>query len=191
MKLDQVVPRKRSAKKSDQVQKATYSQEGLEAGSSAVPPKKISEPERNSARQDDLWSLSTEIANQFAERTMENYNRAFNIALSPPSSQQREPPSQMLPMAPPPSLMTNGVQAITREVLNQLTQQVHHNFEAMNAVARSRSPQDYVGLQIALVKGNYESMMQSAIRIGVIAFQMAVENAGRINRSRSGTLVRP
>jgi hypothetical protein len=76
--------------------------------------------------------------------------------------------------------MRNGVLAVTRELLNQFTQQADHNFQAMNALTRSRSPQELFKVQSELAKGTFDSILQSASRISIIAIQM-ITQAGRLN----------
>lgn len=171
VKLNQAVPRKRSEKKS-QFQKAAYSQKEMNPGSSDTQPNG-SRPGHTTG--EDLWSLSAGMANQFAGNTLENYARAFSIFLPAAREQQVGLPSQILPMAQSPSFMRNGAQAITRELLNHFIGQMDRNFEAVNALTRSRSPHDFFEIQTDLAKGNLDSMLEAASRILIVAMQMTTQ----------------
>lgn len=171
MKLDQGMPTKRS-EKPNQPRKA-FRQKALSESVSSV--RSIETSSRPEGQTQDLWSMSTEMANQLAEKSLENFARTFGL-LPPPAP-------RIVPAAHPPSLMRNGVLAVTRELLNQFTQQADHNFQAMNALTRSRSAHELFKVQTELAKGTFDSILQAAGRISVIAIKMTAE-AGRIGQSK-------
>jgi Phasin protein len=166
-------PRKRSKRKAELPHKAGAGQEALQPGVFQATVEKASEATGNTL-QEDVWSLGTKMANQFAEGAMEPYTRAFSIFMLPLGKQQAE----VLSRLPGRALSPNGVQAITRELINHLAQQVHLNFQAVNALTTSRSPLDLLRAQSDLAKGTFESIVQTASRISLIATRMATE-AGR------------
>lgn len=167
-------PRKRSQRKTGLPHKAGAGQEALQPGVFQATMEKASEPTGNTL-QEDVWSLGSKMANQFAEGAMEQYTQAFRISMPSLGKQQAELLSR-LPIGRTPS--PNGVQAITRELVNHLAQQVHLNFQAMNALAASRSPLDLLRAQSDLAKGTFESIVQAASRMSLIATRMGTE-AGR------------
>ena len=177
MSFNQTVPKKRSKKKADQLRKGAYSQEALESSTSGKPPDNRSgaegDPEQVVTTREDLWSLSTAMASQFAGRTLENYARAFSVPL--PLQTGQPVGRQAMPRGQLPSLTRNGVQAIGRELMSHFIEQGHRQFQAANALARSRSPQDFLKVQIDLAKGNFDSFLEAAGRIFVIGVQMGTE----------------
>ena len=158
----QAAGRKRSEPKADLLRKAVYSQEALEPGNLKVPLEKASEPTGNAARE-DVWNLSTKMAKQFAEGAQDNA-RTFGIFMPPLAT---------------PSLMRNGMQAITRELLEFWAEQIHLNLQSVSALPTSRTPQDLLIVQSHLAKATLESMFQVTSRISSITIQIASE-AGRL-----------
>ena len=165
MSFHQAVGRKRSEPRADRPQKEVYSPEALETGKLKVPIEK--EPTANIAR-DDVFSLSTKTTKQFAEGAMEQYSRALGI---------------FMPLAAP-SLTRNAMQAIIRELLDYVAQQVRLNLQSMNALPTSFSPQNMLIVQSNLVKASSENIFEAASRISSVATHMAME-AGRL-RMRGG-----
>ena len=100
---------------------------------------------------------------------MDQYTRAFSIFMPPLAT---------------PSLARNGMQAIMRELLNYVAQQVRLNLQSINALPTSRSPQDLLIVQSNLAKATSENIFEAASRISSIATHMATE-AGRL-RMRGG-----
>jgi len=169
--FNRAVSRKRSVKNSDRLQKAAYIQEAPEADSV---------PQTPSAPK-DLSGWGTEMANQVAAEALVNYTRALSFPLQSAVGQVGFP-SQM-PMAQFPSLMRNAAQAITRELINRVTQQRDRNFQAMNALTRIRSPQDFFRAQSDLAQDTLDSLLEATGRIYSIAIQMTIE-ASQINQFR-------
>ena len=163
MSFHQVAGRKRSEPKADQLQKAVYSQEALEP-ENIKDPVKASDPTGNTARE-DVFSLSPKTTKQFVEGTMEQYARAF---------------SMFMPLAAP-SLTRNAMQAIVRELLDYVAQQVRLNLQSMNALPTSHSPQNMLIAQNNFAKASSENIFEAASRISSIATHMAME-AGRLRR---------
>lgn len=170
MKLNQAMPTKRSEKPS-QPRKANRQEAPSESVTS------VSETSSHQTARQDLWSLSTGMANEFAEKSLENFARTFGF-LPPPSS-------RIVPAAQPPSRIQNGVIAVTRELINQFTQQADHNFQAMNALTRSRSSHELFKVQTEFAKGTFDSILQAAGRTSIIAIKMITE-AGRIGQFNRG-----
>jgi Phasin protein len=172
MNFNRAAPRKRGPRKIDNVRHVAYNAEALDQGIAAAASDKASERAQET-RRDDLWTVSTRMANQLAQNTMDNYARAFSVSM-PPLASQLAAPSGMS-VATTSSLIRNGVQAIVREFLKQFAQQAHYNMQAVNALARTRSPRDAFLVQGDLAKDNIDSLMQGTIRISAISLQMAIE----------------
>ena len=171
MSLNQAVHRKRSQKRSHH----PYRPHALEPGSSTS--SEAWEPQRHNTGE-DLAGL----ANQFA-KTLETYARGFRTFLPPSGAQQDSaPPRTLLPL----SVMGNGLQVINRELLNHFMEQVHRMFQAMTALTRSRSPQDFFRVQSDLAKRNLDSVLEAASRILVVVVQMTTEaiRLNQLGRSR-------
>jgi hypothetical protein len=173
--FNQAVPRKRSKKKPDQLEKPAYNKEVPDPGWAATLPENAF-PRDGQTTQEDLWSLNTGMANQFAGKTFENYVRALNTLLpGAAGGHQAGLPSHIAPAAQPASIVRNGIQAISRELLNHFIEQAHCNFQAANALARSRSPDDFVKVQSEFAKDNLNSILDAASRILIVATQMTIE----------------
>ena len=74
--------------------------------------------------------------------------------------------------------------AITRELLGYVAQQMRLNLQSINALPRSRSPQELLIVQGNFVKATSENILEAASSIFRIASQMAAE-VGR-ERPRMG-----
>jgi hypothetical protein len=137
---------------------ARYGQETLQPGVFQATTEKSLEPTGNTP-QENLWTLSTKMGSQLAEGAIKQYGVVFGISM-PPLAKQAELLSR-LPIARTPS--PNGVQAITRELVNHLAQQMHLNFQAMNALTASRSPLDLLRAQTDLAKGTSKDRQREPI----------------------------
>ncbi len=158
MRLHQAAPRKRSEPKADRLQQAVYSQEALEP---EVPIER--EQPTGIAAGEDVWNLSTKMAAQFADGA-QDHARTFGIFMPPLAT---------------PSLMRNGMQAITWELLNFWAAQMHLNLQSVSAFPTSRTPQNLLIVQSNLARETMKSMFEVTSRISSITIQMASE-AGRL-----------
>lgn len=185
MNLNQTVQRKRSEKKFHR--SSAFSQE-LDRGSAARP-EEASRPQANNTRQ-DLWNLSTGMANQFAGTTLENYARTISALLPAAGRQEAWPslPMEITPITKSSALMRGALQAANRELLEHFIEQVHRNLEAMSALARTRSPQDLFSIQSNFAKAQLNSLLEATSRLLIIAIEMTTE-AVRINQLRRSQAV--
>jgi len=131
--------------------------------------------------QDDVWNSNTDIVSQIAERTMENYARALGVFSAEPDQQATEPSVGNAGFRQPSSIVAVGMKAISRELLEQTAEQMSKSLQAMNALVRSRSPQELFALQSDLLKGNLERFVQSSRRISEISMQTALETTRRMS----------
>ena len=174
MSFHQAARRKRSAPqrdqpepKGDRLQKAAYNAEVLEPDN-LKEPTKASELPGNDPRE-DVSSLSMKMTKQFAEGTAKESTRAISIFIPPLAN---------------PLLTRNATVAITRELFGYVAQQVRLNLQSMNALPRSRSPQELLIVQGNFAKATSENIFEAASSIFRIASQMAAE-VGR-DRPRMG-----
>jgi hypothetical protein len=115
----QSTPRRRSEKKSNRRRHAAYTRRALEPGLAGPP------------------SESVSASSETIGRALPNYARILATSKPPVQGQQVAPPYWMA-MAQPPSVIRNGMLTLTRELIHQLAQQVHHNLQAMNALMGRR-----------------------------------------------------
>ena len=173
MSFHQAARRKRSEPqrdqppKGDRLQKAAYSAEVLKPDN-LKEPTKASELPGNDPRE-DVSSLSMKMTKQFAEGTAKESTRAISIFIPPLAN---------------PLLTRNATVAITRELFGYVAQQVRLNLQSMNALPRSRSPQELLIVQGNFAKATSENIFEAASSIFRIASQMAAE-VGR-DRPRMG-----
>jgi hypothetical protein len=152
--------RKRSKPKADQLHHAAYSPKALEPENINVLGEKAPDLLREGPPQDVL-SLSIELAQQLIAGALNN--------------------PQTFPFTPPlvnSSMMRNGTQAITRELLDYWVQQNDLALQFFQALPTARSPPDLFIAQSNLAKKTLESMFRVSSRISQIAMQMA-KDAGR------------
>ena len=174
MNFKQAAVRRRSK------QTARAARAGVDAGRGAARKSADLIERMSNTVQDDVWNSNTDIVSQIAERTMENYARALGFSAEP-DQQATEQSVGNAGFGQPSSIVAVGMNAISRELLEQTAEQMGQSLQAMNALVRSRSPQELFALQSDLLKGNLERFVHSSRRISEISMQTALEATRRMS----------
>ena len=136
---------------------------------------------RNAETIQQAWDTGTKIAGQFAEQSMKSLASAFGVPGEAGRSAAEQSTRNLESIAQSGTIITRGMQAISREMVEFARKRMEHNFERVDALTKCRTPHDIVEAQTEFVRDNLEDFVQSTRRIAELAMQMADEASRRID----------
>jgi phasin family protein len=136
---------------------------------------------RNAETIQHAWDAGTKIASQCAEQSMKNLASAFGAPGEAGRNAAEQSTRNLQSIAQSGTVITSGMQAISREMVEFARKRMEHNMERVDALTKCRTPHDVVEAQTEFVRDNLEDFVQSTRRIAELAMQMADEASRRIN----------
>jgi hypothetical protein len=85
------------------------------------------------------------------------------------------------------TVLTLGVQNVSREWFRLSQERLQKNLDALNALARCRSAQDVAKIQSALVQDNLEQMVENSRRVAELSLEVASDAARTVAAAHGGT----
>jgi len=76
----------------------------------------------------------------------------------------------------------DALQGISRELTRFCRERLDHNIERMDALMRSRTPQEFIAAQSDLVRDNFEGILQSSRRVAQASVGATDETTRRVTR---------
>jgi len=137
--------------------------------------------QRNAQTVQQSWDTGTKIAGQFAEQSMKGLANALGVPGEAGRNAAEQSTRNLKSIAQSGTIITNGMQAISREMVEFARKRMEHNMGRMDALTKCRTPHDVVEAQIEFVRENLEDFVQSTRRIAELAMQMADEASRQIN----------
>jgi hypothetical protein len=122
---------------------------------------------------EQLWRSSLDMTSHFGERSSRQV--AQGMGLSDKKAQQATEQSSRNIDAIVQSSKTvaDAVQVISRELSGFYRERLDRNLEKMDALMRSRTPQELLALQSEMFRDNLEGFLQSSRRIAEMSVQVA------------------
>jgi phasin family protein len=141
--------------------------------------------QRNAETLQQAWDTGTKIASQFAEQSMKSLASAFGVPGEAGRNAAEQSTRNLESIAQSGTVITNGMQAISREMVEFARKRMERNMERVDALTNCRTPHDVVEAQTEFARDNLEDFVQSTRRIAELALQMADEASRRINEVSS------
>jgi hypothetical protein len=76
----------------------------------------------------------------------------------------------------------DALQSISREMSNFCRERLDRNLERMNALMRSRTPQEFIAAQSDLLRDNFEGILQSSRRVAQASVGATDETTRRVTQ---------
>jgi phasin family protein len=137
--------------------------------------------QRNAETIQQAWDTGTKIASQFAEQSMKSLASAFGVPGQAGRNAAEQSTRNLESIAQSGTVITSGMQAISREMVEFARKRMEHNMERVGALTKCRTPHDVVEAQTEFVRDDLEDFVQSTRRIAELAMQMAEEASRRIS----------
>jgi len=137
--------------------------------------------QRNAETIQQAWDTGIKIASQFAEQSMKSLASAFGVPGEAGRNAAEQSTRNLESIAQSGTVITSGMQAISREMVEFARKRMEHNMERVDALTKCRTPHDVVEAQTEFVRDNLEDFVQSTRRIAELAMQMADEASRRID----------
>ena len=123
---------------------------------------------------------SVDMATQAAQRSVSQFAQAFGLSGERIQETAHQSTRSMQTMAECGTILARGFQDISREWVSFAQARVRKNVEGLGALARCRTPQDFVALQRDFVRDNLEGALNSSRRISEISAEVAGEAVRKI-----------
>jgi len=137
--------------------------------------------QRNAETIQQAWETGTKIAGQFAEQSMKGLASAFGVPGEAGRNAAERSTRNLESIVQSSTIITNGMQAISREMIEFARKRMEHDMERVDALTKCRTPHDIVEAQTEFVRDNLEDFVQRTRRIAELAMQMADEASRRID----------
>jgi phasin family protein len=137
--------------------------------------------QRNAETIQQAWDTGTKIASRFAEQSVRSLANAFGVRGEDGRNAAEQSTRNLESIAQSGTIITSGMQAISREMVEFARKRMEHNMQRVDALAKCRTPHDIVEAQTEFVRDNLEDFVQSTRRIAELAMQMADEASRRID----------
>jgi phasin family protein len=137
--------------------------------------------QRNAEAIQQAWDTGTKIAGQFAEQSMKGLASAFGVPGEAGRNAAEQSTRNLESIAQSSTIITSGMQAISREMIEFARKRMEDNMERVDALTKCRTPHDIVEAQTEFVRDNLEDFVQRTRRIAELAMQMADEASRRID----------
>lgn len=105
------------------------------------------------------------------------FMEAFNISAQPMQAMAQQSSRTIEVMTQCGTVLSRGMQDIARAWMGVAQAGLQHQLEGFQALARARSPQEFVTVQTDLVRSNVETVLNGSRRVAELSAQMAEETA--------------
>ncbi len=131
--------------------------------------------DRNTQAFQQMWQSGMQFASQMAERSTKQFARAMGLSGGQGEQAGEQSVGNFDAMLQSGKVFADAAQSISREWFDFARQRAEQNFEGMNALMRSRTPQDMMKAQADLLRDNLESMLQSGKQLAETSARIADE----------------
>ena len=117
------------------------------------------------------------MAVRVAEHSVDQFERAFGLSSPQAQASVQQASHNLQAIAECSSVLAQGMQDISREWLDWAQKRMQRQLEGMDALLGSRTAQELMAAQSALMRGNLELLLDSSRRIAERSVKMAEEAA--------------
>jgi phasin family protein len=139
--------------------------------------------QRNTETVQHAWETGGKMATQICERSFERFARAFGLSGEGAQQATEQSSRNLESIVQSGTILADGMQSISRELLDFARKRVEQNLHRVDALASCRTPQEMMAVQSDLVRDNLEDLVQSTRRIAEISMQMADEAVRRMSET--------
>ena len=130
------------------------------------------------------------MAVQVAERSVDQFASVFGFSGREAQEAAQQSSQNLQAIAECTTVLAQGVQDISREWLDWAQKRMQRQLEGLDALLRSRTPQDLIAAQSDLLRGNLELLLDSSRRIAETSVHVAEEAGMKITAHAESTAAR-
>jgi hypothetical protein len=114
---------------------------------------------------EQFWRSGWDMASHFADRSSTQIARSMGLADEKTQEATEQSSRNVDAIMHSSRAYADALQSISRELSNFCRERFDHNIEKMNALLRSRTPQEFIVAQSDLLRDNFEGVLQSSRRV--------------------------
>jgi len=129
------------------------------------------------------WEVAAEAARNVAARPIDQLSRASGLVGKNGNVGMQQSLTNVETVMESGTVIASAIHNITQEVLELTSNRLQQNMNIMDALAKCRSPEEFVRTQSEFVRAQIGDYVQSTRRIAEISLDMADEAADNVDRS--------
>jgi hypothetical protein len=129
------------------------------------------------------WEVAAEAARNVAARPIDQLSRASGLVGKNGNVGMQQSLRNVETVMESGTVIASAIHNITQEVLELTSNRLQQNMNIMDALAKCRSPEEFVRTQSEFVRAQIGDYVQSTRRIAEISLDMADEAADNVDRS--------
>jgi hypothetical protein len=121
--------------------------------------------QRTAGAVEQLWRSGLDMASHFADRSSTQVARSMGSGDEEAHQATEQSWRNIDAIVQSSRAYADALQSVSREMSNFCREGVDRNLERMNALMRSRTPQEFIAAQSDLLRDNFEGILQSSRRV--------------------------
>jgi hypothetical protein len=130
-----------------------------------------------------IWRSGNDLAARLTARSADQLARALGIGSQETGQTAQQVASNIGAIMQSSSVVAQGAGAISAEWMDFACQQTERSLQHMQAVIRSRTPQDLAAAQSAALRDQIEGLIKGARRIAELTLQTADEVSSKVSEN--------
>lgn len=131
---------------------------------------------------EQMWRSGFDMASHFADRSSTQVGRSMGLADEEAHQATEQSSRNIDAIVQSSRAYADAVQSISREVSNFCRERLDRNLERMNALMRSRTPQEFIAAQSDLLRDNFEGILQSSRRVAQASVGATDDSTRRVTQ---------
>jgi hypothetical protein len=132
---------------------------------------------------EQLWRSGFDMTSHFAERSSQQVARGMGLSDEKRQQATEQSSRNIDAIVQSSKTLANALQVMSRELSGFYRERVDRNLEKMDALMRSRTPQELLAAQSELFRDNFEGLLQSSRRMAEMSVQVADQATRRLTEA--------
>ena len=132
---------------------------------------------------EQLWRSGLDMASHFAERSSTQMARSMGLTDEKAQQATEQSSRNIDAIVQSSRAYADALQSISRELSTFCRERLDRNMETMNALMRSRTPQELIAAQSDLLRDNLEGALQSSKRVAEASVCITDETTRRLTKA--------
>jgi phasin family protein len=141
--------------------------------------------ESSSGAVEQLWRSGLEMVSHVANRSSSQVARSMGLTDEKAHQTTEQSSSNIDVIVQSSKAYADALQSFSREFTRFCRERLDHNIERIDALMRSRTPQEFIAAQSDLFRDNFEGLLQSSRRVAQASVDVTDETTRRVTRAMS------
>jgi hypothetical protein len=129
---------------------------------------------------EQLWRSGLDMASHFADRSSRQVSRSVGLTDETARQATEQSSRNIDAIVQSSRAYADALQSVSRELSSFCRERLDRNIERMNALMRSRTPQELIAAQSDLLRDNLEGILQSGRRVAEASVGVTDETTHRL-----------